>query len=369
MAKKNVFGNLDYSLLILVTFIVIFGVMMIYSSTFEDGGGLSRQVIVQIASYFIGLVLIGIILLFDYEKVGVLYKGIYIASIMLLLMVYIPGLGIVRGGARSWINLGFIDLQTSEVAKLGYIIAFAKYLEGKEKLTSVFDLVGPAIFAAPFLGLLMIQPDLGSALVYIFITFIMLFIKGLRFRIILLGLIALMIIIPIVVPMLSEHQQERIDAFLDPNDPTLPGNYHVLASKITIGSGGVSGLGYLDGKYHRNDYLPVQETDFIFAVIGEELGFIGGMLLITGYFFLLFKMMRMSFQAKDEYGSLAIVGVVGMFLFQIFQNIGMTIGIMPVTGVTLPFVSYGGSSLITSLMAIGIVMNIHMRRKRKGFMI
>jgi len=154
---------------------------------------------------------------------------------------------------------------------------------------------------------------------------------------------------------------------MNPNDPTLPGNYHVMQSKITIGSGEVYGKGLFPGIYHRYQYLPVQETDFIFAVAVEELGFVGGAVIIFLYGALLLKIFYNGNRAKDVFGSLITVGILALFFFQIFENIGMTMGLMPVTGITLPFMSYDGSSLITSLMAIGLVQNVFMRRKRNSF--
>lgn len=166
---------------------------------------------------------------------------------------------------------------------------------------------------------------------------------------------------------MKPHQRIRIDAFLNPNDASLPGNYQVMQSKITIGSGQLAGRGIFKGVFHRYDYLPVQESDFIYAVLGEETGFIGGTVVILLYFWFLSRIMYVATIARDLYGSLVVTGVACMFAFQIIENIGMTIGLMPVTGVTLPFMSYGGTSVITSLIAIGLVNNVYMRRRRSGF--
>jgi rod shape determining protein RodA len=199
------------------------------------------------------------------------------------------------------------------------------------------------------------------------IAFGMMFIAGINMKIVMYGGIAGISSLPIFYKFLEKHQRERIDAFLNPSDPTLPGNYHVLQSKITIGSGKIWGKGIFKGSYHRRDYLPVQETDFIYAVLGEELGFIGGGILLLLYSIFLYKMIKISKNAKDIYGSLIVIGITFMFAFQIFENIGMTMGIMPVTGVTLPFVSYGGSSLITTMIALGLVLNISMRKQKIRF--
>ncbi|MDK2918032.1 MAG: rod shape determining protein RodA [Candidatus Petromonas sp.] len=381
MFDKKLLKNIDYGLIIVVIAIFILGVIIISSATnvidltnkkafdeIYDEIDMTRQVKIQIIAFIIGSIVIIFILGIDYNNFGGIYKTIYVLSILLLLSVYIPGLGVVRGGARSWIQLGPIDIQTSEIAKLGYILSFAKYLESRyEKLDTLGDLIGPILFTAPFIILLLKQPDLGSALVFMIIAFGMMFIAGINMKIVMYGGIAGISSLPIFYKFLEKHQRERIDAFLNPSDPTLPGNYHVLQSKITIGSGKIWGKGIFKGSYHRRDYLPVQETDFIYAVLGEELGFIGGGILLLLYSIFLYKMIKISKNAKDIYGSLIVIGITFMFAFQIFENIGMTMGIMPVTGVTLPFVSYGGSSLITSMIALGLVLNISMRKQKIRF--
>lgn len=371
MINRKMLSNLDFGLIAVILAIFFFGLVMITSATdaFSSlDGGLPRQVVIQLVAFGIGIFLVGLMLLIDYTIYGELYKIIYGLSICVLLLVYVPGLGVIQNGARSWIDIGVIYIQTSELAKIGFILSFAKYLENRmNQFDSITDLIGPALFLSPFLLLLLKQPDLGSALVFVFIAFGMMFVSGLSYKIIGGGALAGAISIPIIYRFMEPHQKIRIDAFLNPNDPTLPGNYHVMQSKITIGSGMVTGRGLFKGVYHRNDYLPVQETDFIYAVVGEETGFVGGIAVIILYFLMLYRMMMIAIRAKDNYGMLVAVGITFMFAFQVFENIGMTIGIMPVTGITLPFLSYGGSSIITSMLALGIILNVYMRRKRQSF--
>lgn len=370
MINKKLLKNIDYSIIFVIIVLFAIGIMIIASATNVQILGITRQVKIQIIGFGLGFLLMLITMFFDYSTYGDFYKVIYIGSILLLLLVYVPGLGVVRNNARSWIDLGFIDLQTSELAKIGFIISYAKYLESKyNKLDSLQDLLVPFILPIPFIALIMQQPDLGSALVFVVITLAMLFYSGLNFKIIGIGLVALVGALPLSLRFLKSHQLERIEAFLNPNDPSLPGNYHVMQSKITIGSGQLLGKGLFNGVYHRYDYLPVQETDFIFAVASEELGFIGGAVIILLYGFFMLRILYLAGKSKDPFGSLMIIGVLAMFFFQIFENIGMTMGIMPVTGITLPFLSYGGSSLITSLIAIGLVLNVYMRRKRSSFLL
>lgn len=368
MFNKKLLRNLDFSLIIIVLILFTIGLLMIASATNVSEVGLTRQVKIQFIGFIVGTVMLLFVLAIDYNSFGEFHKAIYILSILFLLSVYIPGLGIVRNNARSWINLGIIDLQTSEIAKIGFILSYAKYLENKKgQLNTIKDLIGPVAFILPFLLLLLKQPDLGSALVFVSIACGMLYVSGLNYKMIIAGLVGLVVSLPVIYKLMEPHQRIRIDAYLNPEDLTLPGNYHVLQSKITIGSGGAYGKGLFMGQYHRYDYLPVQETDFIFAVLGEELGFLGGTVVIILYYMFLMRMLTISRKSKDLYGSLVATGITFMFAFQIIENIGMTMGVMPVTGVTLPFLSYGGSSVITSLLSIGLLLNIYMRRKRISF--
>lgn len=365
---KNILKNMDFTLLLIILIIFSFGLIMIASATNVMEDGLSRQVKVQVIAFIIGIVAMLFTMMVDYNTLGEFYKFVYLGGILVLLLVYVPGLGIERYGARSWINLGIIDFQTSEVAKIAFIITFAKFLDNREdELSTIKDVVMCGLFMAPFMLFILLQPDLGTALVFIFIAFGMMFASGLSYRLIGIGAAALGISLPLMYKMMQPHQRIRIDAYLNPEDLTLPGNYHVMQSKITIGSGLATGRGIFKGVYHRYDYLPVQETDFIFAVISEETGFVGGAAVIGLYLVMLLKMMRISKKAKDNYGSLLAIGVTFMFAFQIIENIGMTMGIMPVTGITLPFLSYGGSSIITSMVAIGLLMNVYARRKRGSY--
>jgi rod shape determining protein RodA len=258
--------------------------------------------------------------------------------------------------------------QPAEIAKLGFILSFAKYLEKMGgRVSSVRDILGIVLFVLPFIGILLVQPDLGMALVFVFITIGMVYAAGIDFKLVVASLIAMVVGMPVAYQVMQPHQRIRIDAFLHPEDLSLPGNYHVMQSKITIGSGQLFGKGLFEGAYHRSDYLPVKESDFIFAVLSEETGFVGGAFVIALYFFFLSRLITMAKKSKDFFGELVIVGITFMFAFQIIENIGMTIGLMPVTGITLPFLSYGGSSVMTSMMAVGLALNVYMRRKRSSF--
>lgn len=368
MNFKKIISNFDYLLMLIIIVIFTFGVLAIASATNIQTDGLSRQFKMQVIAFGLGIIIIIAMQFFNYEIFGEFHYVIYAISIGLLLLVYVPGLGVVRNNARSWIAIGSIDIQTSELAKIGFIIFFAKFLEKNQGVRSFKDIMKCLGWLAPFLILVIKQPDLGSALVFVLIGFGMMFVAGLPYRYILLGSIIAVVGTPFVYPKLKSHQKERIDAFLNPTDLSLPGNYHVMQSKITIGSGQLYGKGLFQGVYHRLDYLPVQESDFIFAVFVEEMGFVGGAFMIAMYTLFLLKLLHLSRRTRDDFGSYIIIGIVFMFAFQIIENIGMTMGVMPVTGITLPFFSYGASSIVTSMIAIGLAQSIYIRRKKNTFL-
>ncbi len=366
--ELKIFKELDWLLILDVLLIFTIGMIIISSATHVNESGSMKQLTVQGIAFMVGIGVIFVMLLFDYNKIGKYYKEIYILNILLLLAVYIPGLGVAHAGARSWIKLGPIDLQTSEIVKLGFIMSFAKFLENKKDQLNAFkDLIPIGLYAAPILLMILKQPDLGTAIVFISIIFGMTFVTGLNAKIIGYGALGSILAIPIVYQFLKPHQRIRIDAFLHPGDDRFPGNWQVIQSMIAIGSGKIFGKGLYKGTQNQYNFLPVQETDFIFAVLGEELGLIAGLLLLLLFLLFLIRILKIAKDAKDFYGTLIAVGVLFMFLYQIIQNIGMTVGLMPVTGVTLPFVSYGGSSMVTSMMALGLVLNVSMRRKKINF--
>ena len=360
--------ELDWKLIATVTTIFLFGLVILSSATYALTLGNYKQIYVQGAAFVLGMGVILIILSIDYNFLGNYYKELYVISLILLAVVMVPGIGAERGGARSWIDLGPIDLQTSEIVKLTFILSYAKIVEAKrDKLNTIKEIFQVAIYAVPILGLLLIQPDLGSAIVFMCIILSMLFTAGLSFKIIRNGLLAIILALPIIYMMLAPHQKERIEAFLNPSDPTLEGNYQVFQSLIAIGSGGITGKGLGQGSQSQDGFLPVQDSDFIFAVVGEELGAIGMIFLIVLFVIFLMRIINIARGAKDFYGTLIVMGVLGMFAYQIIQNIAMTVALIPVTGVTLPFVSYGGSSMLTSLANLGLVLNVGMRKKKINF--
>ena len=364
--------QLDWKLIAIVLTIFGFGLVILSSATHLNSNANTTKAIFQLgkqcAAFGLGAIVICLILLVDYTLIGKYYKELYLISIILLAVVLIPGIGAERGGSRSWLNLGPLDLQTSEIVKLTFILSYAKIVESKrDRLRTIKDIMPLIIYAIPFLGLLLAQPDLGTALVFMCIIAAMVFTAGLDGKIIRRTIIIVVALMPIMYMLMADHQKQRIEAFLHPEDITLKGNYQVMQSLIAIGSGGITGKGLYQGSQNQEDFLPVQDSDFIFAVVGEELGVIGMVFLIGLYIAFIFRLIYAAQQARDFYGTLIVIGVLGMFGYQIIQNIGMTVAVIPVTGVTLPFVSYGGSSMLTSMANLGLVMNVYMRRKKINF--
>lgn len=367
MNIKRIISSFDYVIIGIILAIFSLGLIAIASATDAVNLGMTRQVQMQTFSFIFGIILIGILQFINYEIVGEFYWWLYGIAIVLLLIIFIPGVGVIRNGSRSWIDLGKIDFQTSELAKIAYIIFLAKMLERSGGAKSIKTVLKVGLTLIPILLMLLKQPDLGTALVFISATFGMLLVSGFKYWQIGASLAAFAASMPFIYPRLESHQKERIDAFLNPLDLTLPGNYQVMQSKITIGSGQMYGRGIFDGVYHRLNYLPVQESDFIFAVFVEETGFMGGFLVIFLYLIFLLRLIYLSQKVKDDFGSYIIIGFVFMFAFQIVENIAMTMGKMPVTGITLPFFSYGSTSVVSSLIAIGIAESIYIRRKKGTF--
>lgn len=341
----------------------LMGILSLMSISHSSGTFLSREVLIQSVALILGILLIFIILILGYRYFTNLEKFLYIAGILLLLSVYIPGIGVSFYGSRSWINLGFTTFQPSEIVKIIFIITMASYLDrSKTSLSEIKGILKAALYGCPFI-LIVAKEDFGSGCVFCAIWIFMVFCSGLNLKI--MGRTALVFcsLLPVFYFMLAGYQKERIDAFLNPEDLTLPGNYQVWNSKVAIGSGGFFGKGYLNGTQGPLGFLPVPESDFIFASTVEELGFIGGAAIIALFSLFIFHGFKTAKYAKDLQGTLMGAGITGMIFFQAFENIAMNMGIMPVTGITLPFMSYGGSSLISAMMGVGLLMSISVRQK------
>ncbi len=358
--------KIDWKLLLIVLAIFIYGLVILSSATHVNQTGNYSRLFKQCFAFVLGLILVVFIVMIDYNTMGKHYKELYAVSIALLALVLI--FGDSRGGAKSTFNLIILDLQVIEVVKITFILSFAKIIENhKGRLNTLKEIFDVVIYAIPVIGLIIIQPDLGGALIFCCIVFGMIFSAGIDKNILIKGGIIVLILLPIMYMLMADYQKDRILGFMDPEDTSIEGNYQIMQSMIAIGSGGFTGKGLYNGTQNQEDFLPIQDSDFIFAVVVEELGVIGGALLVGLYVMFLLRMIKIAMESKDIYGSLVVIGVVSMFSYQIIQNIGMTMGLLPVTGVTLSFISYGGSAVMTSLAIIGLVINIGMRRKKINF--
>lgn len=341
----------------MILILVVFGMVIIYSANSQDTAK-SSEFNRQLLYFGVGVIFMVIFTVIDYRFLAGIELYLYIFNVLVLTSVLVFGKEAL--GAQRWIAIGSFTFQPSEFAKIFVIISMAVRLSD-EKALQFEKLLGTFVYLAVPMILIMKQPDLGTSLVLLAIFFVMLFVRGLHPAYI-LAMIALGLgISPFV---LKPYQMKRLLVFVNPDlDPTGAG-WNLRQSIIGIGSGKMWGKGLFLGTLTNLKYVPEHSRDFIFTVLGEELGFMGGLALIVLYFLLLFKIVRISQEARDQVGSLIAVGVATMFFFHIFVNIGMTIGIMPVTGIPLPFLSYGGSSLICNMMGVGLLLSISMRREQ-----
>ncbi len=334
------------------------GILSIYSAARFESGSFAYRQLIWVGAGFLFYLLVSRL---SYRVfVGSSYL-LYVFSILLLLWVLF--LGQTRLGAQRWIHLGPFLLQPSEPAKLATILALANFLGSKEK----WEQNGKVILAAIGMTLLplvliMKQPDLGSSLIFIPILAFLLFVWGIRWRYLIGSFLAGAVIIPFLWLGLKEYQKKRILVFLDPGMDPLGAGYTAMQSKIAVGSGGFWGKGFLQGTQGQLDFVPEHHTDFIFCVIGEEWGFLGALFILACYAFLFQAILQIMHATTDMKARLIGAGVLAVLFSQVFINIGMSFGLMPITGITLPLISYGGSSLITTCMALGLVLSIHRER-------
>ncbi len=355
--------NLDYTLLIAVVLLCFYGIVILYSSTRFGYGVVGENPLfyVKRQSLWIasGFLLLIMIILVDYHNLERFSLAIYIFSILSLILVIVVGR--ITHGSRRWLYLGVFPLQPSEFAKIALIIFLADFLsKNKTKMENFTYFLLPFFYTGLYILLIFMQPDLGTSLTYIVILIIMLFVVGSRIKYLLTIFLVTFSSFPVLWHFLKDYQKRRILVFLNPNLDPLGSGYNVIQSKIAIGSGGLLGKGIFQGLQSQLKFLPAQHTDFIFSVLGEELGFIGAVLLLFLYIVIIWRGIKIALEAKDIFGALLATGVVSFFLFHIVVNIGMTMGILPATGLPLPFISYGGSFMLTNLIAVGLLLNVHL---------
>ena len=359
--------DIDKVLLISTILLVLFGILNIYLA--KKGENFATK---QFVWFIVSLVALYIFMAIDYR---VLYNYVpifYWGGVGLLILTRF--VGSVRGGAKGWITFGPVSLQPAELAKIGMILMLAKKLEEMDleinNLKNFFTLV---FYAAVPVAFIIVQPDMGMTMVSFFIVLGIFYVAGLDGRVIGGGLLALFLSIIIVwnSGLIQDYQKGRITSFMNPEANMSGSGYHLSQSLIAIGSGGVLGnapsLANDASTGYAAQHVPEVQTDFIFAAIAEHFGLIGVLFLLLLYGLLISRMITIARTSKDIFGSIICLGLVSYFLFALLQNIGMTIGLVPITGITLPLISYGGSSLLTTIMSIGLVLNVGMRRKKIRF--
>ncbi|WP_066503768.1 rod shape-determining protein RodA [Abyssisolibacter fermentans] len=367
--EKKLWKNFDIILFLDVLLLNACGFVVIYLATLESSAGYMRYLKPQGIAFILGIVAILVLCTINYDLLRKLYLPIYIFCNLLLLAVLIIGKGDTTWGARSWLIIGPIRFQPSEIAKIGIIISLAQYIDkNSEHINELRVLLKVLIFAFVPVALVLKQPDLGTATVFIFYTVIMLFIAGVKIKYYLYSIGLGLISIPFVWMNLGKYQKNRILVFLNPAIDTSGAGYQVYHSKIAIGSGELFGrLISNEARFIKSGYLPEKHTDFIFSVIGESFGFIGGCIILLLFFILIYRLIKNAREAKDLFASLTIIGITSLITFHILENIGMTMGLTPVTGIPLPFISYGGTFLLSNMISIGIVLSISMRKNKINF--
>jgi rod shape determining protein RodA len=363
MIDRRMLLNIDWMLLLLVFVIGAGGLITVYSAT---NGRLETHLdglyLKQIYWFCAGLVFMVLVTLVDYQHLS--RSSYLLLALGILLLVGVFAFGRVASGARRWLTVGPVSIQPSEIVKVFLVLSFARYFteirrDGGLRLR---DLLIPCVMVVVPFVLIAKQPDLGTALVLFFVACTLVFASGFPLKILLslmgVGLVAL----PIAWMFLKDYQKIRVITLLNPDFDPLGAGYHSWQSKIAIGSGGFWGKGFLAGTQSGLNFLPEKHTDFIFAVFAEEWGFVGTAVLLVLYMALILRGLSIAYTSKDRLGSLIATGVVAMLSVYILFNIGMTVGLTPVVGLPLPLFSYGGSSMLATLIAVGLLLNIRMRR-------
>lgn len=370
------FKELDFYVILIVLGLAVFSYVGIAGAA--PGADYAKK---QMIWYGIGLIVMAVILFFDYSFFRFMAPAFYILGLLLLAGLHV--FGDESKGALSWYKLpGGIQFQPSELMKISFILMLAWYFSMREEkgktLEHLYDLLVPFLLLAVPLILILQQPDLGTALVLLSITAFMLMAAKIRWQHVLILLLFLAVAVAslagvyywnqeLFFEIIKPHQWNRLISFINPEAVSADLRYQMEQSLIAVGSGQLMGKGLFQGTQGKYQWVPEVHSDFVFTVIAEEHGFIGASLLLLLYFLLLYRLFLISAEAKDTFGVYVIMGIVGMWIFHILENVGMTIRLMPITGIPLPFISYGGSSLLANFIALGLALNIGMRRKKLMF--
>lgn len=357
--------NIDWSLPGLALVICLIGVLNIYSA----GYSLSYSALSQDPPYLkqfrwimVGLVAMITAALIDYRILNRYAYVIYLGSILLLVLTFL--IGKTSQGAQRWLVLGGLNVQPSEMIKLTLILALGRYFSDKRipRGLGLREMVIPLCLVLLPVGLILKQPDLGTAMIVLLITGPVFLLRGINLKTLLAGSLGFLFILPFGWFFLKDYQRERLLNFFGPERDPLGSGYHIIQSIIAVGSGGLTGKGYLQGSQTQLKFLPEQQTDFIFSVLAEEWGFLGGVVVCFLFFILISKGIKIAYDARDILGSLIAFGVSLLIAWGVVINMGMVMGIVPVVGIPLPFLSYGGSAIVVSLFGVGLLMNINARR-------
>lgn len=358
--------NLDYTLLSAVVILCFYGLLVLYSSTRSGLGSIPEDPFFYVKRQFlwmvVGFIGLAILVFIDYHHFVKYSSLLYFLTVFLLIIVMF--FGRTTYGARRWLSLGPFDFQPSEFAKVALIIFLADFLaKNKLKLDNFLYFLWPFAYTGVLMFLVFIQPDLGTSLVYLAILIILLFVVGVKLKYLATVFLIALSSFPILwFFLLKEYQKRRIILFLNPQLDPLGGGYNIIQSKIAIGSGGFLGKGLLGGLQSQLKFLPAQHTDFIFSVVGEELGFVGAILLLGLYTVVLWRGIKIASEARDLLGALLATGAVSFLFFHMMVNMGMAMGVLPATGLPLPFLSYGGSFMVSNLLVIGILLNVEVHK-------
>jgi rod shape determining protein RodA len=362
MFERRLYYHIDWAMIAALAALCALGLANIYSATTPPGGEATRVYWTQIYGIVLGAIALAVALSIDYRTLCDKSHFIYFAIIALL--VYVLFFGAVRGGSRRWIDLGFFNLQPSEFAKAALALVLAKFFGESRRgaLTQVDLVIAGAITAVPLL-IIARQPDLGTAVTLIPVMFAIAFVAGMPMKIV--GIVALVGVLAAPVAWkfaLQDYQKERIETFLDPSQDAKGAGYQQIQARITVGSGGLWGKGFAKGTQGQLRFLPVAHNDFIFSVLAEEHGFAGVLVALGLYLFVILRALESARLAKDRLGAYLVLGVLASFTFQVVYNITMSAGLAPVKGLTLPLMSYGGSSMIATMVGFGLILNVRMRR-------
>ena len=365
--KKKMLKNVEWTVLICSILLVIIGCVALYSATIETT---SQEFNKQIIWLIISIPIVIIVMVIDYEILAKLSPLLY--GIILVLLGGVLFTEPING-ASSWYNLGIFSFQPAEIAKV-IVILFLSYVisttqqEDKSKISKFRYLFIYFLIIAIPVGLIVMQPDYGTAIPFVIALLFMLFVGGIKARYIIVTFLIIAISVPLLyLYVLPPHAKARIETYLNPELDPRGAGYNILQSKLAIGAGQLAGMGVFKGNQTQLGYLYPKTTDFIYSVIGEEMGFIVAASIIIIYVILITKGVYIAKTAKDLMGSYIAIGIVGIFMFHMIENIGMTMGLLPITGVPLPFISYGGTNLLTNFVCIGLLLSISARRKKVIF--